>query len=897
MRLRELVDGMDSVSDQGAREVFEILAPLLSEVPDDSGLAEAAAKVVAKMPPSSRLAAALDWWLVVTAHASSPLGLAFHLPDDLPSPLRSAMQGLADLTHEGLRTPPAQWVRARRRLERLLPELEERLSLDSYGRSKLPGEREAWAWLREQLYPVVAALQEGKPTGRFQLDERDYEKELSRAGITDGSRRWVEMVKRAGECIAAVNDLVDVHTVAEPWRALPVPPMVSIPPDLAAEVAGLGDWLFVAITNPADYDSVEEASHQEVADSLAALGADADPADLMWLAELAGPWMRRTGHQVPRLAPTLERRDGIQDELHKLRKAGVDADDVELAVLDHDLDTAEALIQEHQQRQQQQRRAANIGTQLVRYRAMVEGGGAPPWLAEDLDSADRLVAEGAHSAAEQAVHALGQRLREASRAETVVELSRLLTGLESLGAPQSLLTEVRGQQAAMQQESDRPVDPSVVQRTRERFDTLMAERRRETEQRLQAARELLDMEADELDPHALPELEVRLATVQAVMGDGELLQALALAEGLLHDIESQRLRRWRAAEGEQVLVDHIVSFCTQRVHFDPVDVHRLYVAAKTKPFVILAGLTGSGKSSIARLFAGALGADSGNGRFRRVAVRPDWIDQSDVLGSVNPISNRFEPGWLAVVARQCEQDLDQLHVVLLDEMNLAPVEQYLAEYLSALEEARSGAEQTVLPLYSSGASPDNAGEWPAALPFPGNLILIGTVNVDETTRVLSERVLDRANVLQLSAAVSDAHHRGRERSVRPWLVPYPEWAAVCATQPYDGHHEFLLEVAETLEAVGVGVGQRAHVELERFVANASGILSLEQSLDVGVLQRIIPKVRGFKRDLLPGLVELHDLLDSTGCRRSALVTARWLADTVSDDEYLDGTDARIGLLR
>jgi 5-methylcytosine-specific restriction protein B len=375
------------------------------------------------------------------------------------------------------------------------------------------------------------------------------------------------------------------------------------------------------------------------------------------------------------------------------------------------------------------------------------------------------------------------------------------------------------------------------------------------------------------------------------------MQALTLAASLVSHIEGQRVHRWSQAEGEAPLVTHVIDYCTQQLHFSPDDVRRLYVAAKTKPFVILAGLTGSGKSTIARLFAGALGADAGNGRFRRIAVRPDWIDQSEVLGSVNPLSNRFEPGWLAEVARQCERNLDQIHVVLLDEMNLAPVEQYLAEYLSALEESRSGAERTTIPLYSQGAAPVNGDEWPASLPFPPNLIVIGTVNVDETTRVLSERVLDRANVLQLSVEVSDAHHQPRTRSVRPWYIPFREWDAICSREPTGEHHAFLVEVGEILQEAGIGVGLRAHTELERFVANAQGILDSQKSLDLGVLQRIIPRIRGFKRDLAASLAELQEKLSSAGCTRSARVVEHWLDPSKADDDYLDGTDARIGLLR
>ena len=89
---------------------------------------------------------------------------------------------------------------------------------------------------------------------------------------------------------------------------------------------------------------------------------------------------------------------------------------------------------------------------------------------------------------------------------------------------------------------------------------------------------------------------------------------------------------------------------------------------------------------------------------------------------------------------------------------------------------------------------------------------------------------------------------------------------------------------------------RAHIELERFLANASGILDPNTALDLGVLQRIIPKIRGFKRDLVDGLEDLQEALENRSCDRSARIVSSWLGDSVSDDEFLDGTDTRIGLL-
>ena len=264
---------------------------------------------------------------------------------------------------------------------------------------------------------------------------------------------------------------------------------------------------------------------------------------------------------------------------------------------------------------------------------------------------------------------------------------------------------------------------------------------------------------------------------------------------------------------------------------------------------------------------------------------------------MNPVSQRFVPGWLAETVRSCERRPDLLHFVLLDEMNLAPVEQYLAEMLSAMEEASSGSGDVRLPLYSRGEEPDNADEWPPDLQYPNNLIIVGTVNVDETTRPLSERVIDRANVLHLSVEVSERHHSSGDRSAAPWFVSTDEWRNVCVDVPSPDHHPFLVEVADTLRRANIGVGLRAHVELERFVANAEGVIDPVHALDWGIVQRIIPKIRGFKGPLIDTLKELSEEFHNVGARESAAIVDRWLEDRVSDDEYLDGTDPRLTLAR
>ncbi|MFN6120810.1 MAG: McrB family protein [Actinomycetes bacterium] len=625
--------------------------------------------------------------------------------------------------------------------------------------------------------------------------------------------------------------------------------------------------------------------------------------DLSWLASVTDGWFAETSDLSPKVAvPALEqataRRHSIEREIADLRAAGIDADEADLLLMEHDLSGAQRAIRELRELRQLTRQSEALMSKLAELRREASGEQAVPenWMPR-VDEAAASLASGEIETAKRQVNVLELDLRRTRRADEIDGLMRLRVDLVALAAPAVVLAEIDAHLADLDADGDTRVNRELQQRLIERLDALRNQRNAETLDLRARIHDLLETGSDVLLDTDRHDFELQLAEIENLIAVEDIMGARRLATDVLAAIQDKRVLQWRREDGESSLVHHVVSFCTQELDFAEDDVRRLYIAAKTKPFVILAGLTGSGKSTIARLFAAALGADARNGRFRRIAVRPDWIDQSDVLGLVNPISNRFEPGWLAIIARQCERNLDQLHVVLLDEMNLAPVEQYLAEYLSALEEARSGSDSTRLPLYSEGAEPVNRDEWPSSLPFPRNLIVIGTVNVDETTRVLSERVLDRANVLQLSIAMSSAHHGATSTPVRPWHVPFSEWDAICINRPDPSHHDFLVVVGDVLHSIGIGVGARAHVELERFLANAVGVVPADIALDLGVLQRIIPKIRGFKRDLTNGLDELLEKLEKQSCHRSARVVARWLEPSVSDDEFLDGTDARIGLLR
>src|SRR5690606_20138928 len=114
------------------------------------------------------------------------------------------------------------------------------------------------------------------------------------------------------------------------------------------------------------------------------------------------------------------------------------------------------------------------------------------------------------------------------------------------------------------------------------------------------------------------------------------------------------------------------------------NIKNLYLSIRSKPFVIISGISGTGKTKIVQLFAEAIGATESNGQFKLIPVRPDWSDSSELLGYID-LQGIFKKGPLTEMIEHAESNPELPHFVLLDEMNLARVEYYFSDVLSVME--------------------------------------------------------------------------------------------------------------------------------------------------------------------------------------------------------------------
>lgn len=896
-KLTKIIRSTDPVSETDANAVFELLVPIVETDPSAHDAVETAGDVISRcgLSDDRLLSHVLDWWYVTTTGRPSANGGAHRLPDSFDGRLRDPMKAAVSLD---AKVPAAEWIEKRDQLNTKLSALDDDLQRD----------HEVWSLLSEQLGGTVNRLKAKRRADTVEFEERKLEQMLRERGPEGGSRRYKQMLKRCREMTDDLNRIVELQTEVEPWIRRPKLERISeVPNEFKHAVGPLAEDLLRPILTANAAPSVDR---EKVTAAVNAAGRSGDRRGRYRLARVVDKWCEHTGQSVESLEEELRRHRALVSALDA-SKAKPDLPDdageeVRGRMLDDDLDGAEKAL-ERLHKEIARREQVQIATrQLEGLRRSLQELG----LSEDAGWIDRVAEIEARFEADdprEITREIGASQTELSAQlddllkEQQEELRRLLEPLDDLRASDSTRRDWEQRISELERGDSRRAS-ELKQELEGELQRLRDEHEAAARRDLEWVQATLTDEREDFSEEIVGSFDNRHSEIEGSLqdpdlNDGHLVEARDKARELLNSVEVRRIQRWQADQGEAELVDHLVKHCTGTLDFDRMDIQRLYVSLKTRPFVILAGLTGSGKSSLTRSFAEALGASGSNGRFRRIAVRPDWIDQSEVLGFVNPISERFVPGWLAETVRDCEREPDRLHFVLLDEMNLAPVEQYLAEWLSAIEEARSGSEDVCMPLYSSALSPKNADDWAPSIKFPDNLMIVGTVNVDETTRPLSERVLDRANVLLLNVEVSNRHHEPGGQAPAPRHVGVTEWQKICKTEPSDDHHEFLVELADILRHAGIGVGLRTHIELERFIANADGIIDPVDALDWGIVQRIIPKIRGFKGHLLECLEELLQEFDKVGAKQSAAIVGRWLDDELSNDEFLEGTDPRLALAR
>ena len=281
-------------------------------------------------------------------------------------------------------------------------------------------------------------------------------------------------------------------------------------------------------------------------------------------------------------------------------------------------------------------------------------------------------------------------------------------------------------------------------------------------------------------------------------------------------------------------------------------IFRPYITAiKSKPFLLLAGISGTGKSRIVRELARACweeGTDEYKAQkpknFQMVQVKPNWHDSSDLIGYVSRVSGKAEfvaGEFLKFIAKAWE-DTETPYFLSLDEMNLAPVEQYFAEYLSVIESRKShengivttdpilekADEEWYFNLTASLTSDEDIRKQfnEEGICIPQNLIVVGTVNMDETTFSFSRKVLDRAMTIEMNEVDLHGGLTKRHESIGKLSNAELVGSAVEGVDVYNDYTDvcdialgYLQKVNDVLEGTPFKIAYRTRNEFLLYVVN------------------------------------------------------------------------------
>lgn len=295
------------------------------------------------------------------------------------------------------------------------------------------------------------------------------------------------------------------------------------------------------------------------------------------------------------------------------------------------------------------------------------------------------------------------------------------------------------------------------------------------------------------------------------------------------------------------------------------DIVNLHTSLKSGIITILGGMSGTGKTQLARTYGETMGLVEGD-TLLTISVSPSFTEPSDLLGFLNHQTGQYieaETGLVSFLHR-AQQHPEEMHMVIFDEMNIGQVEHYFSDFISLLE---LPLENRVLHLFSpnSVCQQEYLCE---GIKIGENILFVGTANFDETTKDFSNRMLDRSNVLlleRLRLAEAKQQLLAFDKEVMlPTAIPisadtYQTWVSKeeAITLLSDEQLALLDALHDEMHEYDsqMGVSFRMINGIVRFLHNipvdeqGQTYLSQEDALDYQIKQRILTKIRGHREQI------------------------------------------------
>ena len=347
-------------------------------------------------------------------------------------------------------------------------------------------------------------------------------------------------------------------------------------------------------------------------------------------------------------------------------------------------------------------------------------------------------------------------------------------------------------------------------------------------------------------------------------------------------------------KSQKEVVEHMLNYIkSQGYIYDKELISNLYLSLKTKPFVILAGISGTGKSKIVRLFAESLGATVENNQFNMISVRPDWNDSTELIGYKN-LESKFIKGKLTQIIEKASQNLDKPYFVCLDEMNLARVEYYLSDYLSVIESRRKVEDKIITDklIYDSEINEEET------LSLPENLYIVGTVNMDDTTFQFSRKVLDRANTIEFSEVNLENlfGENSVEDNFNKNIDVYNDFLKSTYLKIIDIEDEYrdyaieinkkIIDINNILKKSQKQFAYRVRDEILFYMIEnkKANLLDENEAFDYQIMQKVLPTISGSENSVKETLVNLFNFV----CEKEILNDS----DIEEAEQFLNSQDIK-----
>ncbi|CAH0335467.1 hypothetical protein FVB9288_01112 [Flavobacterium sp. CECT 9288] len=306
------------------------------------------------------------------------------------------------------------------------------------------------------------------------------------------------------------------------------------------------------------------------------------------------------------------------------------------------------------------------------------------------------------------------------------------------------------------------------------------------------------------------------------------------------------------------------------LNYNDVLILRFISSLLSKPFVILSGLSGSGKTKIAQSFVEWI-CENDN-QYKIVPVGADWTNREPLLGYPNGLNpDEYitpDSGVLHLLLEASkEQNQKKPYFIILDEMNLSHVERYFADFLSIME-----SKDTVKLYTGSDRSSTDGLDITQQIGWPKNVFIIGTVNIDETTYMFSPKVLDRANVIEfriteeeIATFLNNPGIPDLSKLSKQGANMAENFLAIAAISDTGKNEELTNKLNlffSELKKMGAEFGYRTASEIMQLVAKLKTLeptIENDVCLDIAIMQKLLPKLHGSRSKLVKVLIALAAL--------------------------------------